>query len=105
MSRSTISLTMIVAAQVGHRETHVRGADVGGEDDACCRVEHELGRWAAARGRGLAGRSDELTGQQCVDSLGHRGAAETRGGGELASGAREPVAQVLQERPSTVHPE
>ena len=79
------------------------GADVGGEHDAGRRVEGELRRRATARRRRLAGRPDERAGQQGVDALGDRRAAEPGGGGQLAARARHAVAQVLQQRAGTVH--
>ena len=90
--------------QIGHREADVRGADVGGEDHARRRVERELRRWAAASGRRLAGRSDQRAGQSASTRWAN---VERPRPVAAASSLRvrgSAVAQVLQERPGTVHP-
>ena len=97
MSRSTTSLASTLAARsVTARRTWVAPTSAA-EHDPRRRVEGELGRWATARRRRLAGRPDELAGEEGVDALGDRGAAETGGGGELAAGPRHAVAQMLQQ--------
>ena len=89
--------------EVGDRQAHVGRADVGGEHDAGRRVEGELRRRAATRRRRLAGRADQLGGQQGVDALGDRRSTEPGDGGQLAARPRHAVAQDLQQLAGAVH--
>ena len=89
--------------EVGQGEADVGGTDIGGEHDAGRRVERELGRRSPARRGGLACRTDQLAGDECVDAHCDGRASEAGGIGELATRPWHAVSQMLQQRADTFH--
>jgi hypothetical protein len=90
-----------LSAEVAEGEARVGRAEVGCENHAGRAVERQPARRASARRGRLAGRQQQLLGQQLVDPLRHRRAREPRQLADLHPRARAPFPHQPEDRAGT----